>query len=328
MTRKRALEAELEVIRSQKAEVLRAIQLIAKKQKLGGPPSRAAHLSHESKLDAEKRQHQEQKRRIWLMCGKVIQELLKNSTTKLYFGEPVRGDLYPGYYEAIKQPRDLGTIKRNMEAGNYADIYGFRDDIRLCFDNCRKYNPPGHLVRGYGDAASDQFEKKWATRQIEAEWEAESRRHLLAIDRLEAEAKSLPDKIKEVDAELQELADKAKSRAGPLPPGPGRDMTFEEKRTLSHAFSTLPGERLARVLEIIAEGPSASTLEDSDEVELDLDSLDAETLWKLQAYMDSVAAEIAAKAAKPGVGLPAIPPAAAGDGARADQGVCLSSGSC
>ena len=46
----------------------------------------------------------------------------------------------------------------------------------------------------------------------------------------------------------------------PLPPGPGREMTFEEKRKLSHAMGSLSGERLVHVLQIIAEGPSAPAM--------------------------------------------------------------------
>lgn len=50
LVRKRALEAELAVVRSQKAEVLRAIGQISKKQKLGGPQSAAAQATPGSKV--------------------------------------------------------------------------------------------------------------------------------------------------------------------------------------------------------------------------------------------------------------------------------------
>ena len=45
-----------------------------------------------------------------------------------------------------------------------------------------------------------------------------------------------------------------------LAPGPGREMTFEEKRKLSHSMGSLAGERLVTVLQIIADGPSAPVL--------------------------------------------------------------------
>jgi hypothetical protein len=306
LTRKRALESELEAIRIQKAEVLKAIQQIAKKQKLGGPPSKNMALTHEAKVEAEKRNHQEQLRRIWAMCTKILTEMMKNTNVRLYFGEPVHRDKFPGYYETIKQPRDLGTIKAWIETGHYQNVRGFRDDVRLCFDNCRLFNPVGHQVRKMGDTASDQFEKKWENRKVEEEWDAEMERHRLTMARLEAEAKSLPDKIKEVEAELQDLAAKAVARNQAPPPGPGREMTFEEKRKLSYMLGSLPGERLARVLEIVAAGPSAETLEGDEECEFDIDALDAGTLWKLQAYVDSVTTEIDTKAARPGAGV-AVP---------------------
>jgi hypothetical protein len=203
----------------------------------------------------------------------------------------------------------------NVDSGRfYNDIRAFRDDVRLTFDNCRAFNPPGDLVRKLGDQASERFEQRWAQMGVEASWDAAQRRHVLAIERLQAEAQSLPDKIAEVDAELQALVDKAAAREALPPPGPGRDMTFEEKRKLSHAVGTLPGERLARVLEIIAEGPSAPAVgEEDEECELDIDSLDVETLWKMQAFVDAVQAEIDSKAARP----PSAGGAAGGAGAPA-----------
>lgn len=315
LVRKRALESELEAIRTQKAEVLKAIQQIAKKQKLGGlPNSKAMALTHEAKIEQENRHHADRVRQIWALCTKVVSELLKNTNVRLYFGEPVHRDKFPGYYETIKEPRDLGTIKANIELGRFPDVRAFRDDVRLCFENCRLFNPVGHQVRKYGDGASEQFERKWENRKVEEEWDGEMERHRLQLARLEAEAKALPEKIKAVDAELQDLANKAIARNQPPPPGPGREMTFEEKRKLSVALAAMPGERLTRVLEIVAEGPSADTVEGEEECELDVDALDQGTLWKLQAYVDAVNQEFETKAARPGVGV-SVPPASGADGA-------------
>lgn len=294
--KKRALESELETIRNQKAQVLRSIEQIAKKQKFGGNQA-AMGNTVEARIEAEKRHHNEGKRKIWQNCTRIMADLLKNGNTKLYFGEPVRGDLYTGYYEIIKDPRDLGTIKKNLDSQTfYKNVYEFRDDVRLCFENCRLFNPQGHPVRAIGDSASNSFEKKWESKHVEEEWEGELKRHKLAMDRLEAEAKSLPDKIKEVDEELQTLAEKAVSQHGPKEPGPERSMTFEEKRKLSHAISHhINGEQMGMILELIMESPSAPKTEGDEEVEVDIDTLDNDTLWKIQAYVDTVIAEAAAK---------------------------------
>lgn len=218
--RKRSLELELETVRS--------IEQIAKKQKYGAGAGLSGN-SVEARMATERRHHDETKGKLWQNCTRIIAEdLLKNGNTNLYFGEPMRRDYYPGYYEIIKEPRDLGTIKKNLDSRtHYKDIYELRDDVRLCFENCRMFNPQGHQVRNFGDAASNTFEKKWAAKNVEAEWEGELQRHQLAMDRLQAEAKSLPEK--EVGEELQALASKVEAMAGQqgakdLPPGPGREM--------------------------------------------------------------------------------------------------------
>mgnify|MGYP007114777798 CR=1 FL=1 len=50
----------------------------------------------------------------------------------------------------------------------------------------------------------------------------------------------------------------AEARAQPLPPGPGRDMSFEEKRQLSVALSSLPYEKLSLVMELCENDPSVA----------------------------------------------------------------------
>eukprot|EP00887_Chlorella_sp_A99_P005831 scaffold1.g5831.t1 len=300
--RKRQLSDDLVLVRTQKAEVLRQIQQIAKKQRTSAV---AGPLSVEERRLLKREEQRRRMEAIWQTCLKIIQELLKNSNTKTYFGEPVKVEYVPNYYQIIKNPMDLGTIKSKLERRKYTDVYQFRDDVRLVFNNCRQYNPPGNF-------AANRFEQKWVQLAVEHTWESEIRRQELEEKQLAAD--TIPSKLAEVDQELQELTKKAETRAAPLPPpGPGREMTFEEKRKLSHSLGQLPGERLAHVLEIIAEGPSAPQLDNDEEYELDIDALDTQTLWKLQTYVDGVLAEIAAK--QPATGPP--PAAAANPGSGA-----------
>jgi hypothetical protein len=66
-------------------------------------------------------------------------------------------------------------------------------------------------------------------------------------------------------------------------------MSFEQKRRISVALGALPGDKLPRVLEIVSESIKVSDYADQEEVELDIDALDDDTLRKLQQYIDSVA---------------------------------------
>ena len=106
--RKRQLQDDLVLVRTQKAEVLRQIQQIAKRQKtslVAGP------------LSVEERRllkREEQRRRmdiIWQTCLKMVQELLKNSNTRTYFGEPVKVEYVPTYYQArAGQRKDCAVV--------------------------------------------------------------------------------------------------------------------------------------------------------------------------------------------------------------------------
>ena len=70
------------------------------------------------------------------------------------------------------------------------------------------------------------------------------------------------------------------------PAGPGRDMTFVEKRKLSMQLARLQGvpDMLKQVLDIVATDPLfASSSSSEAEIEVELDQLKADTLWKLHA---------------------------------------------
>ena len=41
---------------------------------------------------------------------------------------------------------DLGTIKKQLEADHYEDHKEIFADVKLMFENCYLYNPPGHDV--------------------------------------------------------------------------------------------------------------------------------------------------------------------------------------
>ncbi|KAK4387119.1 Transcription factor GTE4 [Sesamum angolense] len=59
-----------------------------------------------------------------------------------------------------------------------------------------------------------------------------------------------------------------------------RDMTYEEKQRLSSSLQGLPSEKLDAIVQIIKKRNTALSQHD-DEIEVDIDSVDPETLWEL-----------------------------------------------
>merc|ERR1712136_435468 len=66
------------------------------------------------------------------------------------------------YYETIKQPMDLGTMRKKMENRDYNTTEEFAIDMRLIVTNCYKYNPPDHDVVGMAKKLSEAFESRYA----------------------------------------------------------------------------------------------------------------------------------------------------------------------
>ncbi|XAR68289.1 hypothetical protein NMG60_11003367 [Bertholletia excelsa] len=63
-----------------------------------------------------------------------------------------------------------------------------------------------------------------------------------------------------------------------------RDMTHEERQLLSTNLQKLPSEKLDSLVKIIKKKNSALSQHD-DEIELDIDSVDVETLWELDRFV-------------------------------------------
>jgi len=62
---------------------------------------------------------------------------------------------YPDYFQLIKQPIALSTIRKRMNSNYYKNVIDFREDMRLMFNNARTYNQEGSWV--YVDA--EEMEK-------------------------------------------------------------------------------------------------------------------------------------------------------------------------
>ena len=50
------------------------------------------------------------------------------------------------YLTIVKQPIDLGSVRRKLESDQYADYKDVHADVTLMFKNCYLYNPTTHSV--------------------------------------------------------------------------------------------------------------------------------------------------------------------------------------
>ncbi|XP_031472710.1 transcription factor GTE4 isoform X1 [Nymphaea colorata] len=244
-------------------------------------------------------------------CSAVLAKLMKHKHSWV-FNTPVdvKGLGLHDYYSIIKHPMDLGTVKSRLNSNWYSSPTEFAEDVRLTFRNAMTYNPKGHDVHFMAEQLLKIFEDRW--RILEAE---------LVDDRLNsrfaevepdgvysqvtkrgppalAAAPPPPEPRKVLDrSESTTVPSEPKSKPGNAPsvrtPAPKkpkakdphkRDMTYEEKQKLSMNLQNLPSEKLDNIVQIIKKRNS-SLCQHDDEIEVDIDSVDAETLWELDRFV-------------------------------------------
>lgn len=65
----------------------------------------------------------------------------------------------PDYFEKIKHPMDLETIRGKLQRSAYSDGASFVSDMRLIFTNATTYNPPGSDVHIMANVLLEEFER-------------------------------------------------------------------------------------------------------------------------------------------------------------------------
>uniref|UniRef100_T2MD51 Bromodomain-containing protein 3 n=1 Tax=Hydra vulgaris TaxID=6087 RepID=T2MD51_HYDVU len=99
-------------------------------------------------------------------CNMLIKEMLskKHEAYAWPFYKPVQAEALGlhDYFDIIKKPMDLGTVKFKMDCREYSSPSDFATDVRLIFTNCYKYNPPDHDVVKMARKLQDVFEYKFA----------------------------------------------------------------------------------------------------------------------------------------------------------------------
>ncbi|KAK4797215.1 hypothetical protein SAY86_029541 [Trapa natans] len=87
---------------------------------------------------------------------------LQKKDTHGVFSEPVDPEELPDYHDIIKHPMDLGTVRKKLEGGAYANLEQFEKDVFLICSNAMQYNSPDTIffrqARSMQELAKKDFE--------------------------------------------------------------------------------------------------------------------------------------------------------------------------
>lgn len=97
--------------------------------------------------------------RLKTKCLEVLRSLQAHQHAWVFNApvDPVELGL-PDYFEVIKRPMDLGTIRKKLENGShYTKLEQFEEHVLLTFDNAMLYNPEGSVVYNMAKEMRDKF---------------------------------------------------------------------------------------------------------------------------------------------------------------------------
>lgn len=265
-------------------------------------------------------------------CGQILSKLMKHKHAWI-FKKPVDVVTWKlhDYYDIIKHPMDLGTVKTNLSKNLYTTPLEFAADVRLTFENAMRYNPRGHEVYNYADQLRSMFEELYqplidklgdgygGDRGVsDEELQASSWNHV------EPERPPPPRREDPMPMRIDKKSEMVRPPPAPTPtpapvPAPmnssnpplahspvrtssqvkgppqvkplkqpkpkakdpnKRDMSMEEKHKLGLGLQSLPQEKMEQVVQIIRKR-NGHLKQDGDEIELDIEAVDTETLWEL-----------------------------------------------
>lgn len=237
---------------------------------------------------------------VFKQCSLLLTKLMKHKHGWV-FNLPVDAEALGlhDYHAIIKRPMDLGTVKSKLEKNLYNSPASFAEDVKLTFSNAMTYNPKGHDVHKMAEQLLQLFEERWKAiyeEHLDGKMRFGTGQGLGAS----GSAKKLPFQ------DLKKNLKKSEPAGGPSPPKPKstnhhasrtptakkpkakdphkRDMTYEEKQKLSTNLQNLPQERLELIVQIIKKR-NPSLCQHDEEIEVDIDSFDTETLWELDRFV-------------------------------------------
>uniref|UniRef100_A0A667WM63 Bromodomain, testis-specific n=1 Tax=Myripristis murdjan TaxID=586833 RepID=A0A667WM63_9TELE len=260
-------------------------------------------------------------------CELILKEMFSNrhSAYAWPFYTPVDADALGlhDYHDIIKQPMDLGTIRKKMDQRKYTNAQEFSADVRLMFSNCYKYNPPSHEIvfmarklqdvfearyskipeepqrrfstgerveKGKGDRPESSSTTSSSESDSSSDSESSAEERALKLASLEEQVSiHMSVKVKcHLESLITSVCLKHSIQGAPFKSEvepPAIPMTYSEKKQLSLDINKLPGDKLGKLVDVIQARESSLQHVSPEEVEIDFEKLKPSTLRAVQRFV-------------------------------------------
>ena len=229
-----------------------------------------------------------------LSCQKILRSIMKHKYSFPFLEpvDPIKLEI-PDYFTIIKHPMDLGTIKSKLESGKYSNIIDFSKDVHLVFDNACTYNQDGSDVYIMSETLKKIFQKKYAP--------VFNREKSNLPQELLQDSPSPSPKVEHITTNNNNNINNQSAATQPAEtninstPRKKRvhethhqnNMTREEKRKLANDINKLTIPHLNVIVDIVKQCfPDID--KDTDEIAIDVDALDYNTLRDLESFVNKI----------------------------------------
>jgi hypothetical protein len=215
-------------------------------------------------------------------CIDIMNKLCSRNISAMFAQpvDPLRDDC-TDYFDVIKHPMDLGTIKTKLAMNQYKSVSEWKSDVNLVWANSALYNSKSSLLRLITKDLSDLFHKLTSTfsDSPQNDWN----------DELQALGNEMGQLMKELTAPPASADDsgapgahRGKGSAG------GRLFGTDELLKLTHEINSIRDiEKLCQLTELLKE--QESDIEDNGEdLDVDLNTLRLPTLIMLRKKVDEL----------------------------------------
>ncbi|KAL8478575.1 hypothetical protein ACS0TY_030456 [Phlomoides rotata] len=211
-------------------------------------------------------------------CETLLKTLMSQKNAWL-FNKPVDVVAHniPDYFNVIKHPMDLGTVKSKLQSNKYTSPMQFAADVRLTFNNAMTFNPPDNLVHGYAMQLGKFFEVRWKSIEKKLPSTADDSTASKSSVIIEPESAYVPPAKKQKttsrETKVKHEIDK-------------RVMNAFEKQKLGAELEALIAELPDNIINFLKESTLSSSQVTEDEIEIDIDALNDDTLFTLRGLLD------------------------------------------
>jgi hypothetical protein len=232
----------------------------------------------------------------------------------------------PDYYNVIKHPMDLGTVKSKLSSGEYSSPLSFAEDVRLTYSNSMTYNGKGNYYYNIAENSSKYFEVRWkhiekklhaikselahskSSVSIETETAIPMPQLIRSRSSVSVEtetAKHLPRPSKSKSSRHLETKT-AKPQVKPqventIKQEPCKPtMTLIDRKKISAELAALVDELPEKIINFLKESSSTGNQAGvpEDELEIDFDTFSDDTCFKLKKLLNDYLATKQKKGAK------------------------------